>query len=583
VKRVLLVAALAAAPILVTGQGPERFFGPSSQTLLQLFGDYWRWRLAAEPELATSVGVTDFDDRWRDWSKEGRARIRAEREEMLQRAMYLSPGTLTPALRFRAYLMEYELRSTLEAEPYRSMVEPLSPLTGAHNEVFDVVDQMPARTAADYERIIARLEKLPAFIDQHIALMRDYMATGFTQPAVVVDSVRAQLSNQAATPASESPLLRRFRDFPATVSAADRTRLRAAAERAYTDRFVPSWKRLDTFLASEYRPKARSGIGLGSAPGGRHAYEVLVRTFTTTRRTPEEIHELGLAEVARIETEMAGVAKQAGAPSVAAYETQLRSAVEMRFRSRDEMVQYASEVLRRVEPALPTLFARLPKTRVGVRPIPPDRDATSASSYAAGTPDGSRQGWFNLNTYRPESQVKYPIGALVLHEAVPGHHLQGSLARETADVPDFQKLISVAAFTEGWALYAESLGADLGVYREPASRFGQLASERFRAVRLVVDTGIHALEWSRDRAREYFARHVPDQSLAEVDRYIAWPGQALAYKSGELKIRELRQRAERALGARFDVREFHDVVLRNGEIPLDMLEEQVDAYIAGPR
>ena len=577
------MAALVAAPLLVTAQGPERFFGPSSQTLLQLFGDYWRWRLAAEPELATSVGVTDFDDRWRDWSKEGRARIRAEREEMLQRAMYLSPGTLTPALRFRAHLMEYELRSTLEAEPYRSMVELLSPLTGAHNEVFDVVDWMPARTVAEYERIIARLDTLPAYVDQHIALMREHMATGFTQPAVVVDSVLEQVRAQGSTVAAESPLLTAFRTFPATVSAADRARLLAAAQRAYSERFAPSWKRLETFLASEYRPRARPEVGLSSAPNGRRAYEVLVRTYTTTPRTPEDIHELGLREVARIEGEMARAAKEAGSPSVAAYETQLRSSAAMRFGSQNEMVQYANDVLRRIEPALPKLFARLPKTRVGVRPIPPDRDASSASNYAAGTPDGSRQGWFNLNTYRPQAQVKYPIEALVLHEAMPGHHLQVALLRELTDVPDFQKAISVTAFTEGWALYAESLGAALGVYREPATRFGQLASQRFRAVRLVVDTGIHALGWSRDRARDYFAMHVPDQSLAEVDRYIAWPGQALAYKSGELKIHELRQRAEQALGARFDIREFHDVVLRNGDMPLGMLEEQVDGYIVGLR
>jgi uncharacterized protein (DUF885 family) len=579
VKRVLLVAALVATPVVMTGQGPERFSGPSSQTLLQLFGDYWRWRLAAEPELATSVGVTDFDDRWRDWSKEGRARVRAEREEMLQRAMYLSPGTLTPTLRFRAYLMEYELRSTLDAEPYRSMVESLSPLTGAHNQVFDVVDQMPARTVADYERIIARLDKLPVYVDQHIALMREHMSAGFTQPAVVVDSVLEQVRAQSAAGAVESPLLKAFRAFPAAVAAADRERLLAAARRAYAERFAPSWKRLETFLAVEYRPKARPEAGLGSAPNGRRAYAALVRAFTSTRRTPEEIHELGLSEVARIEDEMARVAREAGLPSAAAYETQLRSTTAMRFRSQDDMVQYANEVLKRVEPSLPKLFARLPKTAVGVRPIPPDRDGSSASNYVAGTPDGARQGWFNLNTYRPEAQVRYPIDALVLHEAVPGHHLQVALARESTDMPDFQRAISVTAFTEGWALYAESLGAALGVYREPATRFGQLASERFRAVRLVVDTGIHALGWSRDRARDYFARHAPDQSLAEVDRYIAWPGQALAYKSGELKIRELRQRAEQELGARFDIREFHDVVLRNGEVPLDMLEEQVDAYI----
>jgi prolyl oligopeptidase len=243
------------------------------------------------------------------------------------------------------------------------------------------------------------------------------------------------------------------------------------------------------------------------------------------------------------------------------------------------MLSYARNVLRRLQPELPKLFSRVPKMALGVRPIPAEQEASAASNYTPGTPDGTRQAWFNLNTYRPEAQVKYPIEALVLHEAVPGHHLQTALALELPDVPDFQRVLAVTAFSEGWALYAESLGPALGVYREPATRFGQLASERFRAVRLVLDTGIHAFGWSRDRARDYFAQHVPDQSLAEVDRYIAWPGQALAYKAGELKIRELREKAQRALGERFDLRAFHDVVLRNGELPLDMLEEEVDAFI----
>jgi prolyl oligopeptidase len=248
------------------------------------------------------------------------------------------------------------------------------------------------------------------------------------------------------------------------------------------------------------------------------------------------------------------------------------------------MLAYASDVLKAVQPTLPKLFLHEPRVPVGVRPIPPDREASQASNYVAGTADGSRQAWFNMNTYRPRDQVKYTVEALVLHETVPGHHLQVGLARELEGVPQFQRAFSASAFSEGWGLYAESLGTTLGVvYRDPPTRFGRLDSERFRAVRLVVDTGIHAMGWSRERAREYFTAHAPSQSLAEVDRYIARPAQALGYKLGQLKIIELRDRAQRALGARFDLREFHDVVLRNGTIPLDLLEEQVDADIAQAR
>jgi len=256
----------------------------------------------------------------------------------------------------------------------------------------------------------------------------------------------------------------------------------------------------------------------------------------------------------------------------------------MKFESQDEMLAYASDVLSALEPTMPRLFLHVPRAKVGVRPIPPDREASQASNYVAGTPDGSRQAWFNMNTYRPRAQVKYTVEALVLHETVPGHHLQVGLARELEGVPQFQRAFTASAFAEGWGLYAESLGTTLGVvYRDPPTRFGRLASERFRAVRLVVDTGLHAMGWSRERAREYFTAHAPSQSLAEVDRYIARPAQALGYKLGQLKILELRDRAQTALGSRFDLRVFHDVVLRNGTIPLDLLEEEVDRYIAEAR
>jgi uncharacterized protein (DUF885 family) len=266
--------------------------------------------------------------------------------------------------------------------------------------------------------------------------------------------------------------------------------------------------------------------------------------------------------------------------TVAEFEQRLDSDPAMHFSTQDEMLHYAREVLARVEPHIPRLFRRTPRMTVGVRPIPADREASTASNYTAGTADGSRPGWFNMNTYKPTEQSRYTVEALVLHETVPGHHLQVGLSRELEGLPEFRTMFRAPAFSEGWALYAESLGPELGVYREPATRFGQLASERFRAVRLVVDTGLHAMGWSRDRAREYFQQHAPAQSLAEVDRYIARPGQALAYKLGELEFKKLRKKAEQALGAGFDVRDFHDAVLRNGALPLDLLEPQVDGYVA---
>ncbi len=572
------------APALLIAQGPERFSGPSSQTLAQLTGDYWEWRLAVQPETATRIGRTDHNDRWRDWSKAARDRVRRDREEFLQKAMYLSPGNLNPTDLVTSLLMEHELRTQLEAQDYLNLVQVVSQSDGVHNDVFNVIDQMPARTVKDYENIIARLRALPAYIDQTTGLMREQLAAGLAQPAVVVDLTLDQVAAQGKMAAADSPLLGAFRRFPSEIAAADQDRLRAQARTAYEQQFVPAWTRLETFLRDTYRKQARPQTALSSLPNGRAAYAALIHAYTTTRMTPEQIHQIGVQEVARIEKEMERLARAAGfAGSVTDFEKQLGQRPGMKFSSQAEMIQYAREVLARLQPALPRLFKRVPKMVVDVRPIPADREASTASNYTAGTADGTRPAWFNMNTYRPQEQVRYRTEALVLHETVPGHHLQIGIARELQGLPEFRKVFTAAAFSEGWGLYAESLGSELGVYADPTTKFGQLASEQFRAVRLVVDTGLHAMGWSRDRAREYFSLHVPAQSLAEVDRYIARPGQALAYKLGELKIKELRRKAEQALGARFDVREFHDVVLRNGTLPLDLLEEQVNAYIAGAK
>ena len=585
IRTALLILALAAAPFVVSAQDvqetfPTRAIGASISSLQQLLVTYWDWRLANFPELGTQLGRTEFNDRWRDWSKAARDRQRASRKEFLQQALYIGIGNMTNADRLSVHLLERELRSALDTEDYSNLASQVSQLNGLHTHVFTVIGQMPARTVKDYDNIIARLRGVPAYVDQHLALLREQLGAGLVQPALVVDLMLDQVVAQAQVPAGESPLLAAFRRFPSEIVAADRQRLLAQATAAYDQQFAASWKRLESFLRDTYRPQARTQIALTSVPNGRPLYDGAVRLHTTTAMTADQIHELGLQEVARIEREIGTLARADGFTGpVTQYEQELARRPGARFTSQQEMIDYARDVLARVQPALPKLFSRSPKMQVQIRPIPADREASSASNYEAGTTDGTRPAWFNMNTYRPQQQVKYVTEALVLHETVPGHHLQTGLARELEGVPDFRRVFSTTAYGEGWALYAESLGPELGVYREPATKYGQLASELFRAVRLVVDTGMHVKGWSRDRAREYFTLHVPGQSLAEIDRYIAWPGQALAYKIGQLKIRELRTRAEQQLGPKFDVREFHDVVLRNGRLPLDLLEQEVDAYI----
>ena len=563
---------------------PAPAVGVSSAGLRQTFANYWQWRLADRPELATSVGRSEHNDRWTDWSKSARERRRAARQEFLQQVIYVSPGNLTLAEHLSADLLEYELRTALETETYADFVERVSQVDGLHNDVFQVIEGMPARTVRDFENIIARLRALPAYIDQSIDLVREHLAAGLAQPVIVVNLTLDQVVAQSSLPVDESPLLAAFRAFPTEIAADDQSRLRRQARAAYEQSFVPSWKRLEQFLREDYLKRARPLVGVETLPDGARAYAALIRSSTTTRMPASEIHQLGLKEVARIEGEMARVAQEAGfSGSATEYERRLANDPAMHFSTKAEMLQYARDVLARVQPQVPRLFRRMPRMTVDVRPIPPDREASRSSSYTAGTADGTRPAWFNMNTYRPTDQMKYRTEALVLHETVPGHHLQVGLARELQGVPEFRTVFRAPAFSEGWGLYAESLGTELGVYRDASTKFGQLASEQFRAVRLVVDTGIHSRGWSRDRAREYFAQHVPSQSLAEVDRYIARPGQALAYKLGELEIVRLRRKAEQALGSRFDVRDFHDAVLRNGSMPLDLLEPQVDAYIAAAK
>src|SRR4030095_1772278 len=395
----IVVARLATASL--SGQGPERFSGPSSQTLAQLTSDYWEWRLAQQPELDTRVGRIKLNDRWRDLSKAARDRQRKDREEFLQKAMYLSPGNLNPTDLVTSLLMEHELRTQLEAESYLNLVQIVSQSDGVHNEVFNVVDQMPSRTVKDYENIIARLRKLPVLIDQSIDLMREQLAAGLAQPAIVVDLTLDQVAAQSKLPARESPLLVAFRRFPYEIPAAEQERLRTQAFAAYDQQFVPGWRKFETFLRVTYRKQARSDTAVTSVPNGRAAYATLIHAYTTTRMTAEQIHQLGLQEVARIEKEMEQLARADGfAGPVTEYEKQLGQRSGMRFTSQAEMIQYARAVLTRWQPALPKLFLRVPKMAVDVRPIPADREASTASNYTAGTADRTRPAGVKMNNQR---------------------------------------------------------------------------------------------------------------------------------------------------------------------------------------
>ncbi len=565
------------APLILTAQ-------TDASPAKKLFGEFFEDFLRLHPEAATAFGRADYDDRWTDWSAAGiEARTRLD-DAYLARLKALPADGLPEVDRVSAEVLRYGLER--ERETNRLGLDGMirvSQLYGAHTNVFQTLDQMPVRTVRDYENMIARIRATPEYIDQVIALFESATSRGMAQPKVVADLVIDQLSAQVKQTADNTAVLSAFRRFPAAIPKEDQARLKQESAAAYETRFLPAWRKLLAYMSGAYASKVRAAVGVNTVPGGDGLYAFQVRIMTTTRLTPLEIHALGLKEVARIEGQMEAIAHETGfTGTVADFEKKLAADPAQHFQSKEEMLEYCRNIVVLVEPELPRLFKLLPRTPLGVRAIPPDREAATASHYTPGTPDVTRPGYFNLQAYEPEKQVKYDKTALVMHEGVPGHHLQISLAQETRDLPDFRKLgaFNNSAYTEGWALYAESLGEEIGVGTDPYTRFGRLASERFRAVRLVVDTGLHSMGWTREQARGYFREHAPSASLAEIDRYIAWPGQALAYKMGQLKIRELRTMAEQRLGPKFDVREFHDLVLRNGVVPLELLEQLVTAHVA---
>lgn len=549
-------------------------------TIQKFFKDYFEAKLKDDPEFATGAGHYENADRWNDWSKAGREHRRASAEETLHALDRFPLANLPEEDQLSARLLRYQLHAELDSMDLEMYLLRVGQLYGAHNRVYLAIDRMPARTERDYRNILGRLHGVPAYVDQDIAIRNEAIERGIVQPQVVVDLVIKQIAAQVAQDQSATPLLAAFRNFPSNFPEGERKKLREEAVASYEHEFLPAWQKLLDYMKTTYAPKARPSVSLSSLRGGKEYYAILVRRLTTTNATPEEIHRTGEAEVARLETEMLEAARGTGfTGTLEEFEKKLDAMPEQHFRSKEEMLIYCRNVAKIIEPELPNQFRHIPLLLYGVRAIPEDREQASASNAQSPAPDGSVPGWFNLNAYQPEKQVKYDKEPLVLHEAVPGHIFQTSLARSQQGLPEFRRFYGNSAYLEGWALYAESLGAQLGVYRDPYSRFGRLASERFRAVRLVVDTGIHQMGWTREQAADYFQKHAPQESITEIDRYISWPGQALAYKMGQLEILKLRKEAEQKLGPKFDIRDFHDVILRDGVLPLGLLDEQGQRYI----
>ena len=560
--------------------------GPAA-TLHRLFERAWEQDLANDPLSATYLGETRYNDRWPDVSRANLERIHGSDVTVVADLKRIPRAQLSRAdqLNYELFLDGYQDR--LAAWPFHLEAYSVDARGGVQT-LNEVAELMPFETVADYETWLRRLAALPGFLEQTAALLREEARAKRTQPRALMERVLPQLAMQKVATPEASPFYQRFKEFPNAVPAAERERLAAAARRVIGERVIPAYGRFEQFFRDEYLPACRTTDGIWDTPDGEAFYRNRIRHYTTTTRTAAEIHALGLAEVARDRAEMQKIVDEVGFKgTLQEFFTKLRTDPQFYYATPDELYRGYVVIAKQIEPELPKLFGRLYRLPFGVRPIPAtSAPNTTTAYYTDGSADGRRAGYFYVNLYRPEVRPKWEMEVLTAHESVPGHHLQLSIARELGDLPQFRRHGDYTAFVEGWALYSERLGYDLGLYKDPYSRFGQLTYDMWRAVRLVVDTGIHAEHWTRQQAIDYFkdnAGKTETDIVNEIDRYIGWPAQALAYKSGQLKILELRAEAERTLGPKFDVRAFHDAVLGSGALPLTVLERQMRAWIATQR
>jgi uncharacterized protein (DUF885 family) len=579
----ILLAILFLLAALPAGAAPNA----AVRQLHQLFDEEWERALRDSPESASYFGDARYNDRWTDLSPAAiEAREQADRATLKELAL-IPRGKLPPAEQVNYDLFKRQYELSVDYQRFKLDQMPLSPTNwDGFGSATTLARIMPLATVKDYEDWLRRLQAYGALVDQNIALMRQGMQEGRVPAREPMQRIPAQVRAYAAGKPEDSPLYAPFTRIPAAIAPADAERLRAAGAAAVRDTVNPAWRRLGEFLEKEYLPACRASFAAEALPDGVAYYALRVRHMTTTELTPDQIHEIGLKEVARIRAEMERIMAQVKFKgSLPEFFRFLRSDKRFFFKTGQELFDAYALLTKRIDPELVKLFGRLPRTPYGLVAIPEGEAPNATTAYYQGpSDDGSRAGYYYVNLYKPETRPKWEMEALSVHEAVPGHHLQIALARELGDLPKFRRLGGYTAFVEGWGLYSESLGGELGLYRDPYSRFGQLTYEMWRAVRLVVDTGLHHKGWTRQQAIGYFkanAAKTENDIAVEVDRYISWPGQALAYKIGELKIQELRARAKAKLGDAFDVRHFHDVVLGNGAVPLDVLESVVDAWIAG--
>jgi uncharacterized protein (DUF885 family) len=554
-----------------------------SKALSALFAEIWQDRLQHSPEFASSIGDKRWNDQLTDYSVSAYNDRLARGRDYLIRLSAIDTTGLSDQEQLSKDLMARELADEQEAAAFKPWEMPVDQFNGLHSELPQLVSILSFDSVKDYNDYIARLKKIPTAFQQ----ISDNMMTGIDDhrvpPKYLLEKVLVQVNAIAQQKPEDTPFARPLKKFPANISAADQERIKAELLDAVQKQVLPAYTRFARFLQGQYIPAGRTEYGVWSLPDGDKYYAFRVRQSTTTDLTPDQIHQIGLDEVKRNEAEMLVIAQKLGFKDIASLRASIAANPKLHAQTKDQLLDQYRHYIDQMKVKLPDLVGRLPKAPLTVEAVPAFIEKDQAPAYYQhGTPDGKRPGTVYVNTYDFEHRSLANVESIAYHEGLPGHHLQISISQELTGLPEFRKYMHYTAYTEGWGLYAERLGKDVGFYQDPYSDYGRLEADIFRAIRLVVDTGVHSKHWTRDQMVEFFKAHsgLDDATInAEVDRYIAWPAQALGYKMGQLKILELRARAQKELGNKFDLRAFHDQVLDSGALPLDVLEERIDTWI----
>jgi uncharacterized protein (DUF885 family) len=588
----LLFGVIVFAPAFLSAQLTSSSAGPTTpeertKALHSLFHDYWEQNLKREPEFASTIGDKRYNDQVSDYSVKAINDWLATEQEYLMKLAAIDPTGVSDQDRVSQELLIRRLTDDQEAAEFKDWEMPVNQMGGIYATYPQLVAQLSFTTAKDYDDWIARLHAIPKAFDQVTANMSIGIDDKRVPPKYLLEKTLEQVKQLANQKPEDSPLALPLKKFPASISVEEQNRIRTEMLAAITKEVLPAYTRFARFLEVAYIPAGRADPGISSLPDGAKYYQYLIHHTTTTNLTADQIHQIGLDEVKKDEAEMLAIAQKLGFQDLKSFQASLKANPKLKATSREQLLDAYRGYLGPMQAKLPQLFGHLPKAPFEVVPVPDFLEKTSAPAYyQAGTPDGSRPGRLFIDTYNPTDRDLYQVEEIAYHEGLPGHHLQISIARELQGVPDFRKFGGYTAFAEGWGLYAERLGKDVGFYQDPYSDYGRLQGDIWRAIRLVVDTGVHSQHWTRQQMVDYFHDHsaIDETSIqSEVDRYIAWPSQALAYKIGQLKILELRDRAKKELGPKFDIRAFHDQVIDSGSLPLDVLDERITAWIASEK